>query len=162
MSERDLFLAKAEFDQQKEYQKQVEAERQRIASEQAREQEQELRKHLEVQRSDMLNRIPAWQDEDVRETERREIITYAQKRIGFSEDEIANASDARAIELLYKRGVGTSFKTKPPPPRSAPESRRKWLRQADQKPSERLPIVLGKRPESALKAPARSMPLLTI
>ena len=102
MSERDLFLAKAEFDQQKEYQKQVEAERQRIASEQAREQEQELRKHLEVQRSDMLNRIPAWQDEDVRETERREIITYAQKRIGFSEDEIANASDARAIELLYK------------------------------------------------------------
>ena len=30
------------------------------------------------------------------------MITYAQRRIGFSEDEIANASDARAIELLYK------------------------------------------------------------
>ena len=102
MSERDLFLYKAEWDQQKEYQKQVQAEQQRIASEQSREQEQELRKHLEVQRTDMLNRIPAWQDEDVREAERREVITYAQKRIGFSEEEIANASDSRAIELLYK------------------------------------------------------------
>ena len=102
MSERDLFLYKADWDQQKEYQKQVQAEQQRIAAEKSREQEQELRKHLEVQRTDMLNRIPAWQDEDVREAERREVITYAQKRIGFSEEEIANASDARAIELLYK------------------------------------------------------------
>ena len=102
MSERDLFLYKAEWDQQKEYQKQVQVEQQRIASERSREQEQELRKHLEVQRTDMLNRIPAWQDEDVREAERREVITYAQKRIGFSEEEIANASDSRAIELLYK------------------------------------------------------------
>lgn len=102
MSERDLFLAKAEFDQQKEYQKQVDAERQRIASEQAREQEKNMRQHLEVQRTDMLSRIPAWQDTDTREAERKEVITYAQKRIGFSEEEIANASDARAIELLYK------------------------------------------------------------
>ena len=101
MSERDLFLYKAEWDQQKEYQL-VQAEQQRIAAEKSREQEQELRKHLEVQRTDMLNRIPAWQDEDVREAERREVISYAQKRIGFSEEEIANASDARAIELLYK------------------------------------------------------------
>ena len=43
----------------------------------------------------------------------REVITYAQKRIGFSEEEIANASDARAIELLYKAWSGTSFKKKP-------------------------------------------------
>ena len=37
MSERDLFLYKAEWDQQKEYQKQVQAEQQRIAAEQSRE-----------------------------------------------------------------------------------------------------------------------------
>jgi hypothetical protein len=102
MTERDLFLAKTDWDQQKEYQKQVEVERQRIAAEQSREQEQNLRQHLEVQRGEMLNRIPAWQDEDTRDAERKEVISYAQKRIGFSEEEIANASDARAIELLYK------------------------------------------------------------
>jgi len=114
MSERDLFLAKAEFDQQKEYQKQVEAERQRIAAEQAREQEQNLRSHLETQRADMLSRIPAWQDNDVREAERKEVITYAQKRIGFSEEEIANASDARAIELLYKAWQWDQLQEKKP------------------------------------------------
>ena len=114
MSERDLFLYKTEWDQQKEYQKQVEVERQRIASEQAREQEQNLRQHLEVQRGEMLNRIPAWQDEDVREQERREVITYAQKRIGFSEEEIANASDARAIELLYKAWQWDQLQDKAP------------------------------------------------
>ena len=114
MSERDLFLYKAEWDQQKEYQKQVQAEQERIAAEKSREQEQELRKHLEVQRTDMLNRIPAWQDEDVREAERREVITYAQKRIGFSEEEIANASDARAIELLYKAWQWDQLQEKKP------------------------------------------------
>ena len=114
MSERDLFLYKAEWDQQKEYQKQVQAEQQRIAAEKSREQEQELRKHLEVQRTDMLNRIPAWQDEEVREAERREVITYAQKRIGFSEEEIANASDARAIELLYKAWQWDQLQEKKP------------------------------------------------
>lgn len=114
MSERDLFLYKAEWDQQKEYQKQVQAEQQRIAAERSREQEQELRKHLEVQRTDMLNRIPAWQDEEVREAERREVITYAQKRIGFSEEEIANASDARAIELLYKAWQWDQLQEKKP------------------------------------------------
>ena len=114
MSERDLFLYKAEWDQQKEYQKQVQAEQQRIAAEKSREQEQELRKHLEVQRTDMLNRIPAWQDEEVREAERREVISYAQKRIGFSEEEIANASDARAIELLYKAWQWDQLQEKKP------------------------------------------------
>ena len=114
MSERDLFLYKADWDQQKEYQKQVQAEQQRIAAEKSREQEQELRKHLEVQRTDMLNRIPAWQDEDVREAERREVITYAQKRIGFSQEEIANASDARAIELLYKAWQWDQLQEKKP------------------------------------------------
>ena len=114
MSERDLFLYKAEWDQQKEYQKQVQAEQQRIAAEKSREQEQELRKHLEVQRTEMLNRIPAWQDDEVREAERKEVITYAQKRIGFSEEEIANASDSRAIELLYKAWRWDTLQDKAP------------------------------------------------
>ena len=114
MSERDLFLYKAEWDQQKEYQKQVQAEQQRIAAEKSREQEQELRKHLEVQRGEMLSRIPAWQDDDTRETERKEVITYAQRRIGFSEEEIANASDARAIELLYKAWRWDTLQDKAP------------------------------------------------
>ncbi|REJ67618.1 MAG: hypothetical protein DWQ28_06475 [Proteobacteria bacterium] len=114
MSERDLFLAKAEYDQQKEYQKQVEAEQKRVAAEQARENEKKMRVHLEEQRADMLNRIPAWQDTDIRETERQQVITYAQRRIGFSEEEIASATDARAIELLYKAWRWDTLQDKAP------------------------------------------------
>lgn len=97
-----LFLMKAEHDKQKDNLQRVAAERQRIAEQQAVEQQQEMQKHLAQQREEMLNRIPDWKDEDTRNNERLEVIKYAQQRVGFSEEEIANASDARAIELLYK------------------------------------------------------------
>jgi hypothetical protein len=114
MSERDLFLYKTEWDQQKEYSKQLEAEQARIAQEQSFEQQEQMKQHLAKQRDDMLNRIPAWQDQDVRDSERQEVIKYAQRRIGFSEEEIANASDARAIELLYKAWKWDNLQGKKP------------------------------------------------
>ena len=114
MSERDLFLAKTEYDQYKEQQKQVEAERYRIAQEQAYEQEQRLKQHLQNQRAEMLDRIPEWKNDETREFERQEVIKYAQRRVGFSEEEIANASDARAIELLYKAWKWDNLQSKKP------------------------------------------------
>lgn len=114
MPDRDLFLAKTEWDQQKEYLKQVEAEQKRIEQEQAQEQQVRMKQHLVTQREEMLNRIPAWQDENVRDAERQEVIKYAQRRIGFSEEEIANASDARAIELLYKAWQWDNLQGKKP------------------------------------------------
>jgi len=114
MPERELFLYKTEWDQQKEYLKQVEAEQQRIAAEQAQEQQAQMQQHLATQREDMLSRIPAWQNEDTRNAERQEVIKYAQRRIGFSEEEIANASDARAIELLYKAWQWDNLQEKKP------------------------------------------------
>lgn len=114
MSERDLFLAKTEWDQYKEQQKAVEAERHRIAQEQMYDHQRNLEKHLQHQRADMLQRIPDWQNDDIRENERQEVIKYAQRRIGFSEEEIANASDARAIELLYKAWKWDNLQSKKP------------------------------------------------
>ena len=114
MSERDLFLAKTEWDQYKEQQKQVEAERQRVAEQQMQDYQRNLEKHLQHQRADMLQRIPEWQNDDIRENERQEVIKYAQRRIGFSEEEIANASDARAIELLYKAWKWDNLQSKKP------------------------------------------------
>jgi len=113
-SAEDLFLMKAEFDQQKENLAKVEMERQRIAQEQAKEQQVQMQEHLAKQRTEMLERIPSWQNEEVRNEERLEVIKYAQRRIGFSEEEIANASDARAIELLYKAWQWDKLKAKTP------------------------------------------------
>ena len=98
----DIFFAKTEWDKQQKQIQQVAAERQRIAQQQAQEQEQNLKQHLQNQRVEMLERIPEWRNDETREFERKEVIKYAQKRVGFSEEEISSASDARAIELLYK------------------------------------------------------------
>jgi hypothetical protein len=98
----DIFFAKTEWDKQQKQVQQVAAERQRIAQQQAQEHEAQVKQHLTNQRVEMLERIPEWKNDETREFERKEVIKYAQKRVGFSEEEISSASDARAIELLYK------------------------------------------------------------
>ena len=105
---------KAGYDYQKQSLEQAEQERQRIAQEQQAEQQEQMQKHLSSQRDEMMNRIPSWQDEGTRNEERLEVIKYAQRRIGFSEEEIANASDARAIELLYKAWKWDTLQEKKP------------------------------------------------
>ena len=105
---------KAQFEQQKQYLAQVEAEQQRVAQEQNAEREKQLQEHLREQRQEMLNRIPQWQDEEVRDRERLEVVKYAQSQVGFSQEEIENASDARAIELLYKAWKWDNLQKKKP------------------------------------------------
>jgi len=113
-SAEELFLYKTKLDQQKEQARQVEAERQVIAQQQAQEQQVQMQQHLAVQREEMLDRIPQWRDEDVRTSEREQVIKYAQQSVGFSPQEIANASDARAIELLYKAWQWDNLQSKKP------------------------------------------------
>ena len=110
----DIFFAKAEWDKKQKELAQVSMERNRNTQEQALEQQEMLKNHLQGQRVEMLNRIPEWQNDKTRETERVEVIKYAQRRAGFSEEEIANASDARAIELLYKAWKWDSLMEKKP------------------------------------------------
>ena len=113
-SAEELFLYKTKLDQQKEQARQVEAERQALAQQQAQEQQVQMQKHLAAQREEMLNRIPQWRDEDIRTSEREQVIKYAQQSVGFSPQEIANASDARAIELLYKAWQWDNLQSKKP------------------------------------------------
>ena len=113
-SAEELIVYKAQLDQQKEYAKQVEAEKQAIAQQQAQEQQAQMQQHLASQREEMLNRIPQWRDEDIRTSEREQVIKYAQQSVGFSPQEIANASDARAIELLYKAWQWDNLQSKKP------------------------------------------------
>lgn len=113
-SAEELFVYKAQLDKQKEQARQVEAERQVIAQQQAQEQQAQMQQHLAAQREEMLDRIPQWRDEDIRTSEREQVIKYAQQSVGFSPQEIANASDARAIELLYKAWQWDNLQSKKP------------------------------------------------
>jgi len=104
---------RAEYDSRMTNLAKVEQERQYVAQQQAAEQEEMLKKHLSAQKSEMLERIPAWKNDERRNEERISVINYA-RNIGFSEEEVASATDARAIELLYKAMQWDNLQKKKP------------------------------------------------
>ena len=85
---------------QKENLQKVQVERARVAKEQAREHETIMREHLAQQSNLMMEKLPQWKDETVRDAERADLIAHA-KTLGYTDDEIANAADHRAIVALY-------------------------------------------------------------
>ena len=80
---------------------QVQAEQSRLQQQQMAEQQQAMQREVATQRDVLLERIPAWRDQKVAETEKAAVVAYA-KSSGFSDDEISNVVDARAVELLHK------------------------------------------------------------
>jgi hypothetical protein len=71
-----------------------------VQKERATEQQTMMRAHLVQQSELMLQKLPQWQDQEVREAERTQLAEYA-KTLGYTDDEIANAADHRAIVALY-------------------------------------------------------------
>ena len=89
-----------DWQMRKENNQKVKVEQARVAKEQRAETEDLMRRHLAQQSDLMLQKLPQWKDEKVRDKERQELITYA-KTLGYTDDEIANAADHRAIVALY-------------------------------------------------------------
>ena len=81
--------------------KQISAENERISQQQQAEQVELWKTHLGQQSELMLDKIPQWRDEGVRQTERAELIDFAVKEYGYTQEEINQASDHRAIKALY-------------------------------------------------------------
>lgn len=78
----------------------VQAEKARVQEEQARDYSSRFQAHLQNEERQMLDKIPEWSDEKVRDTERQELVKFARERFGFSDDELNNASDHRMIIAL--------------------------------------------------------------
>ena len=101
----------------------VQVERQRIAQQQQAEQQEQLKGHLAQEAQKLKEWIPEFRDEVKAEMARKEIKAYA-KSIGFSDQELANVYDARAVQTLYKamqyeklmkgKGVATKKVTEAP------------------------------------------------
>ena len=81
--------------------REIEAENQRIAQEQQAEQQEMMRQHLSRQADLMFEKIPQWRDDTVRQSERTELIEFAKREFGYTQEEIDAASDHRAIKALY-------------------------------------------------------------
>lgn len=79
----------------------VHAEKQRIAQQQQVEQQEYLGKHLANEAQKLKEWIPEFRDEAKADIIRKEIRSYA-KSIGFTDQELANVYDARAVQSLYK------------------------------------------------------------
>ncbi len=79
----------------------VQQERARLAQQQQSEQAERLKMHLATEAAKLREAIPEWQDEVKGEIIKKEIREYA-KSVGFSDQELSQVYDSRAVTALYK------------------------------------------------------------
>lgn len=91
----------AEMMQRKEQLAAVEAERQRLALQQQTESQQRLQAHLAQEAQKLAQFIPDLANPEKADTVRSEIRSYA-KGIGFTDQELAQVYDSRAVLALWK------------------------------------------------------------
>lgn len=91
----------AEHQRRAEVKKQVQFEQHRVQQLRAAEQRKALAAQLEVARQELIKSIPEWKDEAKAKVERAAMKEYG-KKIGFTDDELAQVADHRAVVLLRK------------------------------------------------------------
>jgi len=79
----------------------VVAEQQRMQGIQEQERQRRFQEHLEVQRGQVLEKIPEWSDGNVQAEDQRRLMEYGQTE-GYSEEELGKLYDARAVVILRK------------------------------------------------------------
>ena len=79
----------------------VQLEKQRVQQEQQSHQQALLQKHIQQEQQKLVEAIPEFKDEVKAEVIRRDIRNYA-KSIGFSDQELSQVYDSRAVQTLYK------------------------------------------------------------
>jgi Tfp pilus assembly protein PilN len=79
----------------------VQAERQRVQQEQMTHQQALLQKHIQQEQQKLVEAIPEFKDDVKGEVIRRDIRNYA-KSIGFTDQELSQVYDSRAVQTLYK------------------------------------------------------------
>jgi hypothetical protein len=80
----------------------VQAERNRITQQQQAEQGEKLKAHLAREAEKLAEAIPGFSDPVKSQAIKTDIRNYAQKNLGFSDQELAAAYDSRAILSIYK------------------------------------------------------------
>ena len=88
------------FEREKQLQA-VQLERQRVQQEQMSHQHALLQKHIQQEQQKLVEAIPDFKDDVKAEVIRRDIRNYA-KSIGFSDQELSQVYDSRAVQTLYK------------------------------------------------------------
>ena len=79
----------------------VQMERQRVQQEQQSHQQAQLQKHIQAEQAKLVEAIPEFKDDVKAEVIRRDIRNYA-KAQGFTDQELSQVYDSRAVLALYK------------------------------------------------------------
>jgi len=91
----------AEMSQKEKQLMQVRAERERISQQQEYDRQTQLRQQIAVEAEKLVAALPEYADPEKGELIRKDIRTYG-KQAGFSDDELANVYDSRAVLTLWK------------------------------------------------------------
>ena len=77
-------------------------ERERVQQEQMAAYEAQAKERLKQEGQKLLEAIPEWRDPDTMQREKNAVYTYANRHLGFSPEELKNASDHRAVVTFRK------------------------------------------------------------
>jgi len=91
----------AEMSQKEKQLAQVRAERDRISQQQEYDKQQQMRQMVAAESEKLVAAIPEFADPSKGESIRKDIRTYG-KQMGFSDEELANVFDSRAVLTLFK------------------------------------------------------------
>ena len=91
----------AEMSQKEKQLAQVRAERERISHQQEYDRQQQMRQMVASESEKLVAAIPEFADPSKGENIRKDIRTFG-KQLGFSDEELANVFDSRAVLTLYK------------------------------------------------------------
>ena len=77
-------------------------EKERVQQEQMAAYEAQAQERLKQEGQKLLEAIPEWRDPDTMQREKNAVYTYAHRHLGFSPEELKNASDHRAVVTFRK------------------------------------------------------------
>ena len=102
---------KENFRSQKEKNLELQQQHYQMQMQQQQEQQQQMQQHLVQQQQTLVDAIPEWKDPKVMQQEKAQIREYA-KQIGYSEQEISQVYDARAVQALRHGMIASGLKGK--------------------------------------------------
>lgn len=92
----------------------VKAEQGRIQQEQQQDLMQQHQLNLAHQQEKLLEALPEWKDPEVAQKQKQEIVSYAQRTLGFTEEEVSNIADARGVLAIRKAYLYDELMAKKP------------------------------------------------
>jgi len=102
---------KEDFRSQKERNLELQQQHFQMQQQQQQEQEQQMHQHLAQQHQALVDAIPEWKDPKVMQQEKAQIRAYAQT-IGYSEQEVSQVYDARAVQALRHGMIASGLQGK--------------------------------------------------